>query len=103
VDCAYVAHPSYLVVPDDIKKVKKPLSCAFAGNDRGLPLEKTDLIESTLKEASNESGLEHECVLYPGAHHGFALRGSKKDPEENERGQKAEDQAVKWFKKWLGA
>ena len=57
IDCGFTAHPSLLSVPNDMEKVKKPLS--------------------------------------------VAIRGSKEDPEENELGQQAEDQALAWFEKWL--
>ncbi len=38
-----------------------------------------------------------EVVLYPGAKHGFAVRGS--DSKQVELGMQAQDQAVSWFRR----
>jgi hypothetical protein len=50
-----------------------------------------EIIENTFKEKVKKGDEQHESITYPGAHHGFALRGSKTDPEDNKRGQLAED------------
>ena len=44
-----------------------------------------------------------ELVVYEGAKHGFAVRGNPEVERELRQGVEAEDQAVKWFTKWLGA
>jgi dienelactone hydrolase len=100
IDSGFTAHPSMLEIPSDIEAVQKPLSVACGGNDRQLPVEKAMEIKRVLEEKKNKGG-EHEFVMYETAHHGFAIRGSKEDPEENKQGQAAEDQAVEWFERWL--
>jgi dienelactone hydrolase len=100
IDCGFVAHPSRLKIPNDIECIQKPLSAACGGKDQGLPMEKALEIKRILEE-KNAKQKNHEFVLYETAYHGFAVRGSKEDPEENRQGQEAEDQAVAWFDKWL--
>ena len=103
IDCAYIAHPSLLSLPNDAEKVKKPLSCACSGFDYALPRAKAEILRNVLDEKVKKRDEEHEFVMYETAHHGFAIRGRKDDEEENRQGQQAEDQAVNWFRKWLKA
>jgi dienelactone hydrolase len=37
-------------------------------------------------------------ILYEGAKHGFANKGSEMDDEERARSERAEEQAVGWFR-----
>jgi dienelactone hydrolase len=46
-------------------------------------------------------GPRYEVVVYPGAKHGFAVRGDRADPMQREKGEQSEDQAVKWFRRWF--
>jgi len=100
-DCGFTAHPSQLTIPDDIQKVKLPLSVATAGIDMGLSLEKADELRKILEGLTKKNQGEHEYALYDGAHHGFAVRGSKTDEKESKQGLEAEDQAINWFNKWF--
>lgn len=50
---------------------------------------------------TKDQGVEHEFVMYPGVHHGFAVRADEDEKEEAEAGKKAEEQAVKWFTRWF--
>lgn len=50
---------------------------------------------------TKDQGVEHEFVMYDGAHHGFAVRADEDDKLEAEAGKKAEAQAVKWFTRWF--
>lgn len=62
--------------------------------------------------------MQHEFVMYYGAHHGFAVRSvhflrsgtcreltvyraDENDKDEAERGKKAEKQAVDFFTRWF--
>jgi len=56
-------------------------------------------------EAKNQECGEdrHEVMVYPGAKHGFAVRGDRRDPLMKEGGDKSEDQAVRWFQRWFDA
>jgi dienelactone hydrolase len=95
IDCGYVAHPSMLKYPSDIEGIKLPYSCAAASIDPQMTDEnakqtKEILVSKTAK--TKDHGVEHEFVMYDGAHHGFAVRADEDDLEEAARGQKAEAQ-----------
>ncbi|KAK6430860.1 hypothetical protein LTR95_012977, partial [Oleoguttula sp. CCFEE 5521] len=102
VDCGFIAHPSLLTYPDDIEKVTLPLSCAAAEHDQQMSAANAKSTEDILVAKSaktKDQGVEHEFVMYPGAHHGFAVRADEEDKEEAARGKEAEAQAVAWFSK----
>ena len=99
VDVGFIAHPSLLVLPDDIELVRKPLSIAVGTRDNQLSLPKLEQIKAIFAE--KEQG-KFELVVYEGAMHGFAVRGNPNNRKELEQGREAEDQAVAWFTRWLG-
>jgi dienelactone hydrolase len=102
--CGFVAHPSFLKYPDDIQKIELPYSCAASEHDQQMSPDQAKQTESILKEKTEKAqakGIEHEFVMYNGAHHGFAVRADEDDKEEAERGKQAEAQAVRWFEKWF--
>nr|OQO32221.1 hypothetical protein B0A51_00469 [Rachicladosporium sp. CCFEE 5018] len=102
VDCGFIAHPSFLTYPGDIEKVVLPLSCAAAEHDQQMSAANAKSTEEVLvaKTAkTKDQGVEHEFVMYPGTHHGFAVRADEEDKEEAARGKEAEAQAVAWFSK----
>ncbi|KAK4096864.1 hypothetical protein N658DRAFT_569648 [Parathielavia hyrcaniae] len=117
VDCAFTAHPSLLAFPADLEAVAQPLSVANGEDDQWMGRDKmARLVEilggknAELAEAppvgggGGETASEgrHEAVVYPGAKHGFAVRGDPEDPMQRERGEQSEEQAVRWFRRWLG-
>lgn len=98
VDCIFTAHPSFLDVSKDIEgKLKIPTSVCVGDSDavlKGADAKK-------MKEMMD--GMEgHEMVIEPGAKHGFAIRAHPEDKHEAECANKAEEQALAWFAKWLG-
>jgi len=100
VDCAFTAHPTWVDVPGDVEKVVQPLSVANGEDDKWMGREKWTKLKKILARKNEEAGDElHEAVDYPGARHGFAVRGDRSDPLQKERGEKSEDQAVEWFKR----
>ncbi|CAD0088925.1 unnamed protein product [Aureobasidium vineae] len=109
--CSFTAHPSRLKLPIDIEMVRFPLSIAAAGVDQQIPIAKARQIEGILEVKTvkaKKDGLErdsvtyeHEFVLYEGVHHSFAVRADENEGHEKECGKKAEDQAIRWFKKWF--
>ncbi|KAL8696843.1 MAG: hypothetical protein Q9224_002593 [Gallowayella concinna] len=112
IDAAFVAHPSNLTIPADIEKVERPLSICHGTKDFVLDLKGARVIEGIL-EAKNQStrkekgsGEEdgekrYEIQVLEGAKHGFAVRGNPNDSAEMEQAQRAEDQAVEWFVRWI--
>jgi dienelactone hydrolase len=96
VDAAFTAHPALLSIPADIVKVKAPLSIAVAEHDMYLKPPAVERLKSV------EKGEEYEVVMFPGTGHGFAMRNNPKDGVQMAAAEKAEGQALVWFKRWLG-
>lgn len=74
--CGYTAHPSRLTYPDDIEKIALPYSCAASEFDYQMSSDNAKQTEEILKAKtakSRDQGIEHEFVMYKGAHHGFAV------------------------------
>ncbi len=96
VDAAFTAHPARLSVPEDVKKAKAPLSMALAEHDAWLKPPAAERLRGLEKEEG------YEIVMFPGTNHGFALRVNPKDEVQMTAAERAEEQALVWFKKWLG-
>ncbi|KAK0108548.1 hypothetical protein ONS95_003348 [Cadophora gregata] len=45
--------------------------------------------------------IDHEMVILEGAKHGFAIRTHADDEKEMEMAMRAEEQALRWFERWL--
>ncbi|KAG9231553.1 Alpha/Beta hydrolase protein [Amylocarpus encephaloides] len=98
IDCAFTAHPSYLEVPTDIEPITVPTSVAVGDDDmvlKGPEAKQMKEIFDTRKST------DYEVAIMPGAKHGFAVRTHPDDKHEMECAQKAEDQALAWFTRWL--
>ena len=100
IDAGYTAHPSALKIPDDVLKLRKPLSIANGTEDIQLKPPQLDEI-SKLFEENNGKDPECQIKVYEGAKHGFAVRWDPKDEREQKQGEESEDQAVRWFRKHL--
>ncbi|OHE92892.1 dienelactone hydrolase [Colletotrichum orchidophilum] len=98
IDCGFTAHPSFLTLPKDLETVVLPLSVANGDDDMMMPRAK--MVEA--KELLGKKGGDFEIVEYPGAKHGFAVRGDPNDQRQADFGMRAEDQAVGWFRRWFG-
>ena len=94
IDCAFTAHPSLVRIPSDVENVRVPLGVAAGDGDEWMGAKKTKEMTQILEEQGR-----HEVVIYPGAVHGFAVRGDPRDPKQSEYALQAEDQAVRWFQK----
>jgi dienelactone hydrolase len=94
IDAAFVAHPTYIKVPDDIEAIKINISWSVGEEDlqmRGPDIKKVkDILES-------KKDCGHEVKLIPGAKHGFATRTHPEDEEQTLQAEWAEVQAVSWF------
>ncbi|KAF2084629.1 alpha/beta-hydrolase [Saccharata proteae CBS 121410] len=104
IDAAFAAHPSNMKVPEDIEAIEIPTSIATGSLDTAFPQDQVAVARKILekKTKDDKDGVAHELVFYDGCHHGWALRGSQKDPAESQKGLEAEQQAVKWFQRWFG-
>ncbi|KAF2774152.1 hypothetical protein EJ03DRAFT_386529 [Teratosphaeria nubilosa] len=104
VDAGFVAHPSLLTYPGDLEMIGLPYSVAASEHDEQMSPAQAEMTKATLAAKTaktKDQGVEHEFVMYHGAHHGFAVRADEEDREEAERGKKVEDQAVAWFGRWF--
>ena len=74
--CGFVAHPSALKYPDSINPIVLPYAVAASEHDPQMSPEQAKQTETILNEKTEKTkseGIEHEFVLYHGAHHGFAV------------------------------
>ncbi|KAK1991263.1 hypothetical protein LX36DRAFT_663457 [Colletotrichum falcatum] len=97
VDCAFTAHPSFLSLPGDLERAALPLSVANGDDDMMMPRAKMAQAKELLSAKE-----DCEIVEYPGAKHGFAVRGDPNDRRQEGHGERAENQAVAWFRRWFG-
>jgi dienelactone hydrolase len=96
VDSVFTAHPARFEIPGDVVKVKVPLSMALASNDLWVSRKEAKILEKVEKKEP------YEAVVFEGTTHGFALRNNEEDEVEVAAAEKAEEQALSWFKKWIG-
>ncbi|KAL9581347.1 MAG: hypothetical protein Q9212_003952 [Teloschistes hypoglaucus] len=94
IDVAFVAHPSYIVVPDEIHPIQRPLSVAVGDKDLVFKLKD---VEQTKAIFAQKDDIPSEVIIYPGAQHGFAVRCNQENEEETRQGEEARKQAVNWF------
>ncbi|KAH8808073.1 dienelactone hydrolase [Xylogone sp. PMI_703] len=102
IDAAFTAHPSMLKVPDDVEATEIPMSVSVGDND--VAMKAPDILKMReILEGKNKKGddVDHECVILPGAKHGFAIR-TETEPYQIECAEKAEKQAISWFERWFG-
>jgi dienelactone hydrolase len=93
VDVLFMAHPSALAIPRDIKGIRKPTGVAVGSKDNWMNSEQVREMEAVLKG----NGVVCEVVVYEGAGHGFSVRIDRKNPKQAEQAVLAEEQAVAWF------
>ncbi|KAL8640897.1 MAG: hypothetical protein Q9228_002230 [Teloschistes exilis] len=99
IDVAFVAHPSYVVVPDEINPIQRPLSVAVG--DKDLVFKPRD-VEQTKAIFAQKDNVPSEVIIYPGARHGFAVRCNEENEKEARQGEEARKQAVNWFSVQFG-
>ena len=91
-DAFFTAHPSNLTVPADIQQINRNISIANGDQDFVLNMKQVEQVKATLATMEN---VDSEFVLYPGAGHGFAVRGDKKsNVKVAEQAEDAEKQAI---------
>lgn len=96
VDCVFTAHPSFLKIPQDIEVMKLPTSVAVGDQDAVLKAPDAARMKAIL-----DASEQHEMRIEPGAKHGFSVRPHPEDQHEAECADRAEQQALSWFNKWL--
>ena len=103
IDAQFCGHPSQLKSPqqvlDAVSKFKVPYSCAVAENDFMFNAEEARKAEAALREKVGPAEENnYEFTVYKGASHGFCVRAKQEQMEDYE---KAGNQAVDWFNKYL--
>ncbi|KAL9061581.1 MAG: hypothetical protein Q9162_000113 [Coniocarpon cinnabarinum] len=100
IDAGYTAHPSMLQIPRDVLTLQRPLSIAAATEDFQLSAPKIDEVEKVFDQ-TNTDRPPCEIVRYEQAKHGFAIRWNPANEREQKQGEEAEEQAVRWFRRFL--
>ncbi|KAL8724018.1 MAG: hypothetical protein Q9181_007024 [Wetmoreana brouardii] len=99
IDAAFIAHPGNLDLPGEIERIKAPFSMAIGDDDYVVGMKEVEKIKALL---AKKEDLKSDAVVYPGAKHGFAVRGNPGDEKDKRRGEEAREQAVRWFQRWFG-
>lgn len=95
IDAGFTGHPSLLKVPNDIEKMKIPVSFAIGEKDSHLPLPVAEKIKDIVESKPAEQ--KGEVVLYPNCSHGFCVRADIRFEEVAKQATAAEDQCIRWF------
>ena len=98
VDAVFTAHPSSVVVPGEIEKVKKPLSIAVG--DKDFVFGKAQVEQS--EKIFTKFDFKCEMTVYPGVGHGFAVRAEPESEKLMQSAYDAEEQAIHWFHQHFG-
>lgn len=104
IDAHFTAHPSS-VGPDDVAafagSFRVPFSLALGDSDAMLSVEQAHKIEAALREVYHGEADKLQVVVYENCGHGFALRADPNKLDENEGAERALEQAVVWFRRFL--
>ncbi|KAF3765210.1 alpha/beta-hydrolase [Cryphonectria parasitica EP155] len=104
VDAHFTAHPSS-VAPDEFaafaRRFRVPFSLALGDRDQMMSVEQAHEVEASLRGVFEDEPERLEVRLYEKCGHGFALRADPNETGENEGAERALEQAVNWFRKFL--
>jgi len=98
IDAAFTAHPSALEIPPDMERIKLPYSVSVGDVDFALPKQEVDKMIAALDDLKD---VPTEVVVIPDAKHGFAVRFDPSNKAALAMADKAENQMVAWFAKYL--
>ena len=96
VDCVFVAHPSFIDVPNDIKAIQLPTSISVGDQDNQLSTAHITDIRGIFENTG-----VNEIKVEEGAKHGFSVRLHPGNEHEAACAARAEQQALDWFRKYL--
>jgi len=96
-DAGVANHPSFLAVPDEVKPVDRP--CLIQVGDEDAMMSK-DQIEQT--KSAWQGKQNAEVSVFPGAVHGFTVRGDQNKEEEKKWKEQAAEAAFKFLHQHLG-
>ena len=98
VDAAVAFHPTWVEIPKDFEGLSKPLAIGHGDKDFLVPEEVAEKMKEALK---SKPSVPTEFEVYQEASHGFAVRGDLSSEKDKQAMDRAEKQAVDWFKKHL--
>lgn len=104
VDAHFTAHPSSVAAHElgaFAARYRVPFSLALGDKDAMMSLEQAREAEAALKEVFKDDPGKFQVNIYERCSHGFALRADPNLTEENEAAERALDQAVAWFRRFL--
>ncbi|KAL4887972.1 Alpha/Beta hydrolase protein [Aspergillus ambiguus] len=93
INAGFTGHPSMLEIPQDIEKIKIPVSFAMGEHDSAVKPPQVAQIKTIL---DGKDGLG-ELKVYYGVGHGFCVRADTKLLQVDRQATEAEDQALDWF------
>ncbi|KAI0923190.1 hypothetical protein AcV7_005773 [Taiwanofungus camphoratus] len=96
-DATVACHPS-LVKPAELNDIVHPISFALAETDHQFDAKRGEEAEKLLEEKGTT---DFEVVVYKGVNHGWTIRCNLADKEKKEARDKAREQAIAWFEKYL--
>lgn len=95
IDAGFTGHPSLLKIPDEIEKIKIPVSFALGEKDMTLKMPQIQQIQKVVDAQPEDQ--KGEVKVYNGAGHGFCVRADHVLQDQEQAATEAEDQAVDWF------
>ncbi|RMD44895.1 hypothetical protein DV735_g132, partial [Chaetothyriales sp. CBS 134920] len=105
IDAAFTAHPSFLSLPADMDRVRKPLAIALGSKDNLLSVEQVQHAEKALLKLANQFPDQlkgkTEVRIYEGAGHGFSSRIDRRNDKQVDQARECEAQAIAWFDRLL--
>lgn len=106
VDAHFTAHPSS-VGPEELAALaahfRVPWSMALAGKDMMMSADQAHKVHASLREVYRDQPDKLQVEVYENCEHGFAVRVNPDKAYENEAAERALEQAVGWFRRYLGS
>lgn len=104
VDAHFTAHPSSVKEEEFAAFAGRfgvPFSLALGDKDVMMSMDQARGSEASLRQVFRDEPDKLQVTIYEGCGHGFALRSDPKQTHENEASERALDQAVAWFRRFL--
>jgi len=95
-DAAVANHPSFLAVPDEVKAVSGPVLIQVGDSDAMMPIDQVNTAKEIFAGKQNA-----EVTVFPGAVHGFSVRGDQNEQKEKDHKTQSAEAAIKFLQKHL--
>lgn len=104
VDAHFAAQPSSIGAEELAAlagRFRVPFSLALGDRDLIMSVDQARRTEAALRDVFRDEPHKLQVVLYENCGHGFAQRADPKQASENEAAERAADQAIAWFRRFL--